>query len=182
MDDVPWEVGVGEQTLERWRSAGPVESVIATDGRHGQGRSERMMVPRARRGRSARAATLVRQQPFLESLFRTAKHRSEFPTAGFADLEAIGAWASRFVPWYYNHEHRHSSIRYVSPAQRHDGRDSEILSQRHALYLRARARNPCRWSGHTRDWSRIDVVTLNAEQENVAATTGSDLDKQRLVA
>jgi transposase InsO family protein len=79
--------------------------------------------------------------PFVESLFRTAKYRPEFPAAGFADLEAARAWASRFVHWY-NHEHRHSGIRYVSPAQRRDGRDSEILSQRHALYLRARERNP----------------------------------------
>jgi transposase InsO family protein len=118
---------------------------------------------------------------FVESLFRTAKYRPEFPAKGFAELEAARAWASRFVHWY-NHEHRHSGIRYVSPAQRHDGRDGEILSRRHALYLRARERNPRRWSGHTRDWSRIDVVTLNPERDDVAATAVPDMHKQRLVA
>lgn len=47
-------------------------------------------------------------------------------------------WASRFGRWY-NYEHRHSGIRYVSAAERHNGRDAEILAQRHALYVHARA-------------------------------------------
>ena len=54
---------------------------------------------------------------FVESLFRTAKYRPEFPAKGFADQEAARAWASAFVHWY-NFQHRHSGIRYVSPAQR----------------------------------------------------------------
>jgi transposase InsO family protein len=69
---------------------------------------------------------------FVESLFRTAKYRPEFPAQGFADLEAARGWANRFVHWY-NHEHHHSGIRFVSPAQRHDGRDGEILEHRHVL-------------------------------------------------
>jgi transposase InsO family protein len=89
---------------------------------------------------------------FVESLFRTAKYRPEFPTKGFTDLDQARQWAAAFVRWY-NHEHRHSGIRYVSPAQRHDGSDSEILNRRHALYLQARERNPRRWSRHTRNWS-----------------------------
>lgn len=120
--------------------------------------------------------------PFVESLFRTAKYRPEFPAKGFADLEAARAWAGRFVRWY-NHEHLHSGIRYVSPADRHDGRDGEILQQRHALYLEARQRNPRRWSRHTRNWSRIDVVTLNPERnEVVAPTAAAQTEKHRLAA
>jgi hypothetical protein len=45
---------------------------------------------------------------------------------------------ARFVSWY-NEEHRHSAIRYVTPDQRHSGRDVEILERRHeptALRLR----------------------------------------------
>lgn len=80
---------------------------------------------------------------FVESLFRTAKYRPEFPVKGFASLDAARAWASRFVNWY-NHEHLHSSIRYISPADRHDGRDRDILEQRHAVYEHARAQNPRR--------------------------------------
>lgn len=101
---------------------------------------------------------------FVESLFRTAKYRPEFPTKGFADLDEARAWAADFVHWY-NHEHRHSGIRYVSPAQRHAGEDRAILKARHALYTQARARQPRRWSGQTRDWSNIDVVALNPERD-----------------
>lgn len=119
---------------------------------------------------------------FVESLFRTAKYRPEFPVKGFADLEAARAWAGRFVRWY-NHEHLHSGIRYVSPADRHDGLDGELLQRRHALYLEARERNPRRWSGQTRNWSRVEVVTLNPERGEVAAASAAaGSDKQCLAA
>jgi hypothetical protein len=107
---------------------------------------------------------------FVESLFRTAKYRPEFPSTGFADLAAPRTWAAHFVHWY-NHEHQHSGIRYVSPAQRHAGQDDKILAARHALYVQARERNPRRWTCDTRDWSPIDTVTLNPERE-IAVPTG----------
>ena len=115
---------------------------------------------------------------FVESLFRTAKYRPEFPAKGFADLTSAQAWASRFVHWY-NDVHMHSGIRFVSPSARHDGRDQGILAKRHALYLQARERNPRRWSGKTRDWTPVEVVTLNPEREKAIA---DGFDKQRLAA
>jgi hypothetical protein len=115
-------------------------------------------------------------------LFRTAKYRPEFSPTGFKDLEAARAWASSFVAWY-NHQHLHSGIRYVSPADRHAGRDGEILKRRHDLYLQARERNPKRWSGQTRNWSRIDVVTLNPEREKAVANVATGgADKKELAA
>lgn len=80
---------------------------------------------------------------YADSLFRTAKYRPEFPARGFTDLDAARAWAAGFVHWY-NVDHRHSGIRYVSPAQRHAGQDRDILDARHALYSRARELNPAR--------------------------------------
>ena len=74
-----------------------------------------------------------------------------------------------FVRWY-NHDHTHSGIRYVSPAQRHAGEDIAILAARHALYEEARERHPRRWSGLTRNWSPIAVVTLNPERDAVVNT------------
>ena len=97
---------------------------------------------------------------YAEALFRTAKYRPDFPTAGFADLAEARTWAAAFVRWY-NHEHRHSGIRYVTPAQRHAGEDRPLLAARHALYQQARAANPRRWSGQTRNWAPIGAVTLN---------------------
>jgi putative transposase len=103
---------------------------------------------------------------FAEALFRTAKYRPEFPADGFADLDAARAWAVRFTHWY-NFEHKHSGIQYVSPAQRHAGEDQDILAARHAVYEAAKQRNPARWSGDTRDWSPVGPVTLNPERDSV---------------
>ena len=69
-----------------------------------------------------------------------------------------------FVRWY-NEEHRHSKIRFVTPGQRHRGEDRDILSQRHKVYQEARNKNPRRWSGQTRNWNYIDQVQLNPERD-----------------
>jgi transposase InsO family protein len=105
---------------------------------------------------------------YVESLFRTAKYRPGFPAGGFADQEAARQWAMRFVGWY-NTEHRHSGIRFVTPAQRHQGNDIAVLEKRHALYQQARHQNPRRWSQHTRNWTPIRRVALNPERESIAA-------------
>ena len=118
---------------------------------------------------------------FVESLFRTAKYRPEFPEKGFTDLCAAREWARQFVHWY-NHDHRHSGIRYVSPAQRHEGHDVAILAARHQVYLQARERNPARWSRGTRDWSHIRAVTLNPERDSVVTTAVSRGDIQPIAA
>jgi hypothetical protein len=102
----------------------------------------------------------------IEALFRTAKYRPDFPTDGVADLQAARGWAVRFTQWY-NHEHRHSDIRYVTPAQRHAVHDRSMLVERHALYQAARDRNPRRWSGQTRNWTPVGAVTLNPERDAI---------------
>jgi hypothetical protein len=96
-------------------------------------------------------------------------------------LDAARLWASSFVHWY-NFDHRHSGIRYVSPAQRHAGEDRAILAARHALYAEARQRNPNRWSRHTRNWEPIGVVTLNPERDSVVDMTSRATDRQPLAA
>jgi len=118
---------------------------------------------------------------FAESLFRTAKYRPEFPAAGFADLDSARQWAVSFVRWY-NHDHKHSGIRYVSPAQRHAGDDHAILQRRHALYCQARDSNPRRWSGNTRNWTPIGAVTLNPERDAVVNAHLESIDIQPLAA
>ncbi len=118
---------------------------------------------------------------FVEALFRTAKYRPQFPVKGFSDIEQARAWASAFVRWY-NHDHRHSGIRYVSPAHRHAGEDWTILQARHTLYLQARARHPRRWARHTRNWNPIAVVTLNPERDAVIRAATDSLHKTRSAA
>ena len=67
--------------------------------------------------------------PFIESLFRTLKYRPEYPHKPFENIEAAQAWVTTFVAWY-NAEHRHSGIRFVTPDQRHDGRENDVLANR----------------------------------------------------
>jgi|GEM_PF-3150500 len=55
------------------------------------------------------------------------------------------------------------SIQFVTPADRHAGQDVEILTGRKAVYEAARAKNPERWSGSTRDWTPVAEVVLNPE-------------------
>lgn len=104
----------------------------------------------------------------VESLFRTLKYVPSWPEKGFATLEDTRAWVETFVGWY-NEEHRHSGIRYVTPGQRHRGEDRGLLAQRKSVYEAAKMQNPHRWSGATRNWSRQDEVWLNPERETLAA-------------
>ena len=118
---------------------------------------------------------------FVESLFKTAKYRPEFPARGFATLDDARLWGRDFVRWY-NSEHRHSGIRYVTPAQRHALEDRAILAARHQTYLQARERNPARWSRGTRDWTPVGAVTLNPERDDVVRAHDHAEDIGRLVA
>ena len=101
--------------------------------------------------------------PFSESLFKTLKYRPSYPRRPFENLTAARQWVNRFVHWY-NDEHRHSVIRFVTPAQRHAGMDTTLLRQRVEVYEAAKKRHPERWRGATRNWERIHVVHLNPEQ------------------
>lgn len=119
--------------------------------------------------------------PFVESLFRTAKYRPEFPRGGLENLAAARVWGAQFVHWY-NHEHRHSLIRYVSPAQRHAGEEAAILAARHAVYLQAHSRNPRRWSRQTRNWTPAGPVALNPERDAIIAEASIRVHKRTQVA
>lgn len=103
-----------------------------------------------------------------EAIFRTLKYRPGFPRKHFASLEDARRWVADFVAWY-NGEHLHSGLRYVTPNDRHEGRDKAILAQRELVYRAAKKRTPRRWTGDTRDWSPVGDVTLNPERRSAAA-------------
>lgn len=116
-----------------------------------------------------------------EALFRTAKYRPEFPAGGFRSLEVACLWANNFVRWY-NTEHFHSGIRYVTPAQRHDGHDQGILAARQHIYQAARDANPARWTRRTRNWTPVDSVTLNPERNSPARENSSNKQSMPMAA
>ncbi len=106
--------------------------------------------------------------PFSEALFRTLKYRPGFPRKPFATLRRPAEWVAGFVTWY-NDEHLHSAIRYVTPSARHLGRDATgILMASAPVYRAAKKRRmPRRWTGDIRNWSPVGAVYLNPVKQEV---------------
>jgi transposase InsO family protein len=102
---------------------------------------------------------------FSESLFKTMKYRPAFPK-DFNSLDEARAWVETFVKWY-NEEHHHSGIKYVTPCQRHYGEDISILLKRKETYIAAKNKRPDRWSGNIRNWDRVEEVVLNKRIEEI---------------
>ncbi len=112
--------------------------------------------------------------PFSEALFRTLKYVPNYPRKPFASVDAAWAWVERFVAWY-NNEHRHSGIGFVTPTERHNGADITVLLARRVVYERARQAHPERWSGSTRAWDAPARVTLNPDSLPTEARAESGL-------
>lgn len=70
------------------------------------------------------------------------------------------AWVDDFVNWY-NAEHRHSGIKYLTPNQRHYGAADAICFIRQQAYELARQHHPRRWARALRDWSQPQIVQVN---------------------
>ncbi len=102
--------------------------------------------------------------PYSESLFKTVKYCPQWPKNGFESIENTRIWVDEFVNWY-NCKHKHSGIKYVTPTQRHQGLDIDILLNRKTVYQKAKEVNPGRWSQETRNWDFIDEVCLNPDKK-----------------
>ena len=107
--------------------------------------------------------------PYAESLFKTLKYVPNYQPQGFETLTEARLWVKRFVEWY-NKEHRHSGIQYVTPEERHTGKDKEVLEQRKRVYEEAKKKHPERWARETRDWSFSEEEWLNPRQEKETKT------------
>jgi transposase InsO family protein len=114
--------------------------------------------------------------PYSESLFKTLKYRSDYPQQAFESLLDARIWVGNFVQWY-NHEHRHSAINFVTPDERHAGTDKALLSKRVEVYEFAKSLHPGRWSGNTRNWQRISIVHLNPDQNIIEKEHQLKLEK-----
>jgi len=97
--------------------------------------------------------------PYSESLFKTLKYLPGYP-GKFSTIEEAKAWVEEFVNWY-NNIHKHSAIKFVTPAERHLKMDTAILEKRKKVYEEARKKKPIRWSKNIRNWDPIKEVILN---------------------
>jgi len=98
--------------------------------------------------------------PYSESLFRTVKYRPDYPRKPFATKEQVCAWFAGIIDWY-NHRHRHSGIKFVTPVQRHSASAIAICKQRAEVYEKARRAHPTRWSRHIHCWHQPEEVWIN---------------------
>lgn len=99
---------------------------------------------------------------YAEAIFRTCKYRPSYPSCGFASLTEAREWVLQFTRWY-NNDHKHSAICFVTPNQRHGGEDHKLLASRDKVYEAARVRHPERWTRTTRNWKPVEEVWLNPE-------------------
>jgi len=104
--------------------------------------------------------------PFSESLFKTLKYMPAYPTKPFDTVDEARHWVADFCSWY-NHSHRHSGLKFVTPAQRHSGEDRDILKKRKSIYEAAKMIHPERWSGATRNWNHDKMVHLNPVSQQI---------------
>ena len=157
IESIAPKIGCVPQTLNEWVKRVEVDTGV----RDGVTTAEAQRVGVA--GSRSRPA-VSNDNPYSEALFRTLKYRPQMPVKPFGGLLQARRWVTQLVHWY-NHEHRHSAIGFVTPAQRHMQADQALLNARAKVYAAARDANPNRWSGQARNWSRITQVHLNPETQ-----------------
>ena len=150
-------LGEDEQPVLHSDNGGPMRSFTLAAKLRGLGIDQSFSRPR-----------VSNDNPFSEALFRTLKVYPSYPARWFRSLESVIEWVKTFVAWY-NGEHRHSGIKYVTLSQRHHGlavdhvfREAvDICEVRRRTYEKAYRLHPARWSCHQRCWKQPEVVWIN---------------------
>lgn len=83
---------------------------------------------------------------FSEAQFKTYKYAPDYPGEFVSFFEA-NAYSYKFLNWY-NNEHRHSGIGWLTPAMMHTGHASQVYAARKAVLDAAYERNPERFVRH----------------------------------
>jgi putative transposase len=96
-------------------------------------------------GRSHSRPHVSNDNPFSESQFKTLKYHPTFPDK-FGGLEHGLTFCRSFFPWY-NAEHHHSGLAYLTPRQVHYGQADEVLRQRYEVLMTAYREHPERFVG-----------------------------------
>jgi len=98
--------------------------------------------------------------PFSESQFKTMKYRHDFP-GRFLSLDASESFGKKFFPWY-NNEHYHSGIAWLTPYSVHYGMAKDILKKRHAVLMQAYTENPIRFNNREPKLKKLpEAVYIN---------------------
>ena len=102
--------------------------------------------------------------PFSESLFGTAKQHPSFPKK-FGGIDDGLTWGREFFPWY-NKEHHHSGLVYLTPAEVHTGSYVDVLKKRQETLDVAYVLNPERFvKGAPQTGTLPEAVWINPPEE-----------------
>src|SRR5699024_11135815 len=86
---------------------------------------------------------------------------------GFKNLEQARDQVLSFVLWY-NNEHQHSALHYVTPRQRHSSETQNILTRCQQVIVAEKARHPQRWSSDIRNLRLTTMLTDTAQRRTLA--------------
>jgi len=107
--------------------------------------------------------------PFSESQFKGLKYSPEFPGRFSCQEDAI-SFCRDFLPWY-NNNHHHSGIAYLTPAIVHAGQAEKTLSARHACLLAAYEKHSERFvKGPPREEKLPPAVWINPPERRDTST------------
>jgi putative transposase len=81
--------------------------------------------------------------PFSEAQFKTLKYQPQFPEK-FGSIEHSRSVCLPFFDWY-NHEHHHSGIGWLTPAMLHYGRAERVMQEREQVLRAAYRAHPERF-------------------------------------
>ena len=105
--------------------------------------------------------------PFSESQFKTMKYRPEFPDR-FGSIEDGRAFGHIFFPWY-NDEHHHSGLGFLTPAVVHYGQADGVREKRKQVLAAAYAAHPERFVKGTPQPAELpSAVWINPPEKKTA--------------
>jgi putative transposase len=122
--------------------------------------------------------------PFSESQFKTLKYSPGFPDRFGSPEHARDVTRSLFR--WYNHEHHHGALCYLTPAVVHYGRAGLVLAERHRVQLAAFHEHPERFVNGPPKVQRLpEAVWINppetATRQDAPGSTQTDSDDPRVV-
>ncbi len=101
--------------------------------------------------------------PFSESQFKTLKYCPQFPDR-FNSLKAAEAFCQQFFRWY-NTEHYHSGIAWLTPETVHSRRSETVLEKRFQTLKQAYMENPARFNNREPKMKQLpEAVYINPPQ------------------
>ena len=105
--------------------------------------------------------------PYIESFFKTLKYSCGYPRF-FTSIEHARRWFADFINWY-NKNHMHSGLQYVTPYQKRNGEHHVIFAYRNKIISEAKQKDPERWGNReTRTYRVHATEVLNPARKEVA--------------